>query len=153
LKNGSCGARIGDASAHDEPETELQPRRWFARRGIAVDAPLVRGEEIEQRALAGKMDATLDAAAILWSAAEYGTVDSHPSRTAGRKEVCTAPHRPVDPERELARPRVVIEFGVTIVRSIRGPMVCQAGTRSNSRSTTCRETWCTTPAMSNQPTR
>jgi hypothetical protein len=65
LKNGSCGARIGEASARDEPETELQPRRWFARRGIAVDAPLVRGEEIEQRALAGKMDATLDAAAIL----------------------------------------------------------------------------------------
>jgi hypothetical protein len=48
---------------------------------------------------------------------------------------------------------VVVEFGVTIVRSIRGPMVCQAGTRSNSRSTTCRETWCTTPAMSNRPTR
>ena len=39
----------------------------------------------------------------------HGTIDSHPAGTAAREDVCTALHRPVDPERELARPRVVNE--------------------------------------------
>src|SRR5262245_8096388 len=55
------------------------------------------------------MDAAFDAAAILWIAAEYGTVDSPRALTATCEDGCTVPYRPVEPERELARPRVVHE--------------------------------------------
>src|SRR5437764_1825319 len=97
------------ASRRPQPESDLEPRRRLARCGIAVDAPFVRNIEIRRGVRRRQMHAAFEPRAGLAIAVRDRRIDADESAAAARKHTRARADGAIEPDRELAGPRVVDE--------------------------------------------
>src|SRR5205809_5595761 len=96
-----------DRSRRAEPEAEFEPRGRLARRGIAVDAPLVRRVDVSSSVLRAHAKAALGSSAALPVAIQSRRVGADKPATAACEYVRAGLKPPIEANRKLTGPRVV----------------------------------------------